>query len=320
MDNSRVSIIIPCYNAEKTVQRCLQSVLSQDWSNVEVIAVNDGSSDKTGEQIELFRSEFEKIGKNLIYVSQKNRGLGGAIDSGLKYVTGEYLCWFDADDFLLPHSIRKRAEYLDSHPQYGSVCSDAYVYNENNLSMPSGKVSDGCKDLNAPDYFFPLITGKGFYCAGCYMIRSKILFDIIPNKSIYPYRNGQNNQLLLPVYYTSKRAYIDEPLYGYIQADSSMSHTLRSLDESLSIQKEYRKMMKITMKPIPMTLSDRFKAKRILDIDFYRSTLHIGCGKHNVVMMLHSIVMLFIYGAWREEDGRWLKALIFKKRTIQLFR
>ena len=105
MENQLVSIITPCYNGEKTVSRYLDSVLNQTYKNIELIFVNDGSTDNTEQVVLSYEKIFEENGKKLIYIKQENKGLGGAINTGLKYFTGDFLCRADADDFFHLESI-----------------------------------------------------------------------------------------------------------------------------------------------------------------------------------------------------------------------
>ena len=105
MNKGLVSIITPCYNVEKVVHRYLNSILSQTYKKIELILVNDGSTDKTEEILLSYKSIFESQGIIFKYIYQENKGLGGSINTGLKYFTGEYLCWPDPDDTLHPQSI-----------------------------------------------------------------------------------------------------------------------------------------------------------------------------------------------------------------------
>ena len=93
-----VSIIVPCYNGEEFVDRCFASILRQDYSPLEVIAVNDGSTDRSEERIRAWIEKFKNASINLVCISQENRGPGGATNSGLKVVSGDFLmlmtnCW-----------------------------------------------------------------------------------------------------------------------------------------------------------------------------------------------------------------------------------
>ncbi|WP_092409768.1 glycosyltransferase family 2 protein [Pseudomonas sp. NFACC02] len=111
-----VSIIAPCYNAEKYLDVALASIFAQDYPNVEVIIVDDGSTDNS---VPLLRALQGKYDFQLY--SQVNQGVSAALNHGLQYARGEYVCTPDLDDIMLPSSVRLRAEYLNQHPEVGCV-------------------------------------------------------------------------------------------------------------------------------------------------------------------------------------------------------
>lgn len=92
----KYSVIIPVYNAEKTIERCLQSLLSQKRNDVEIIVINDGSTDKSGEII----SEYTAYNDSLILLSHENRGVSAARNTGIETASGDYLLFVDSDDFV----------------------------------------------------------------------------------------------------------------------------------------------------------------------------------------------------------------------------
>ncbi len=98
-----VSIIIPVYNAEEYLEESLGSVLNQSYKNIEVICVNDGSTDDSLEILKKFKQDDFRI----IIVSQDNQGAGAARNHGLKTAKGEYVLFFDADDILREQAIQK---------------------------------------------------------------------------------------------------------------------------------------------------------------------------------------------------------------------
>lgn len=92
----KVSIIIPVYNVEQYLRRCLDSVVNQTYENIEIILVNDGSTDKSAE----ICKEYKNKDRRIILVSQENKGLSGARNTGIKQATGEYICFIDSDDWV----------------------------------------------------------------------------------------------------------------------------------------------------------------------------------------------------------------------------
>lgn len=96
MKKDKISVIIPIYNAERTINRCLDSVCNQSYKNLEIILVNDGSTDSTTEIIENWRSKDPRI----IIVEQKNMGAAAARNMGLENITGQFFTFVDADDTI----------------------------------------------------------------------------------------------------------------------------------------------------------------------------------------------------------------------------
>lgn len=96
MKKQLVSVIIPAYNAEKFIANSIESVMQQSYSNVELILVNDGSTDSTDEICKRYALDCSKIK----YIQQENRGEGGARNTGLDIAEGEYIVFLDADDSL----------------------------------------------------------------------------------------------------------------------------------------------------------------------------------------------------------------------------
>lgn len=91
----KISLIIPAYNAEKYIDRCLDSVVNQTMQEIEIIIVNDGSTDATGQKINRWAYQDSRI----IVLHQSNNGISSSRNTGLSKATGEYIAWLDADDW-----------------------------------------------------------------------------------------------------------------------------------------------------------------------------------------------------------------------------
>ncbi len=264
MSKPLVSIITPCYNGEKSAHRMIESVLSQTYSPIEYIFINDGSTDKTEELFNSYLPRFEEKGIKVIYRYQENAGQSTAVNLGLKLFTGDYLCWTDADDILFPDSVEKRVEFLEAHPEYGCVQSDAYIVKEDDLDTPIKKISEGFPRSAEENQFELCLRGESFICCHCFMVRTSALVDVIPSRDIYTGRREQNLQLILPVYYKYKRYFLSEPLCSYVVSEESHSHGQEGKAERLLKQTDgYIDIFTTTLKGIDMPENER---KKYIDI------------------------------------------------------
>ncbi len=254
-----VSIIVPCYNGAKVMHRLFDSILGQTYRKIELILINDGSTDNSEEIWLSYTERFRNAGIICKYVYQKNTGLGGAINTGLQQVTGDYLCWPDIDDYFEPESIEKRMSFLEKHPDYGSVSSDAYAKDENDLITPRYRLASWVKYKFDTFQFYHMLRGQSLFCPGCHMVRVKHFRNVNPQMHIYPARRAQNMQMLLPIYYKYKRGFIDEPLYNYIKYNQSMSTPDKDLKNAIKRNKEYYKTIKVTLKTIKLQYHERVR-------------------------------------------------------------
>lgn len=219
-----VSLIIPCYNAEEYIGRCLDSVLSQTYKNIELIMVNDGATDNTGKIIESYKVKLQNSITKFIYIEQENQGVGAACNNALKRVTGDFLMLLDSDDFLLPDSIRMQCEWLERNCEYGVVRTNGYYVKENDLEA-CDRLLEVNEYMKRKEYVFDeLFDGTTYLWPGTYMIRMEVLERLYPTRNIYPSRNGQNMQILMMASYISKAGFIDVPLMKYVVRKESLSH------------------------------------------------------------------------------------------------
>lgn len=227
-----VSLIAPFYNAEKYLDRFLKSILSQTYTNIQFILINDGSTDSSDEIVTNLSKTIEDTFYQFKYLKKENGGAASAVNDALKYVEGEYLCWADCDDELLPENIEQKYNFLKTNLDCGLVVCSAVAIDQNTncelrkLVIPSKKRKD--------NMFQQIIDGIPVY-PGVFMIRTDLLFEKIIDRNIYfnP-EAGQNYQLLLPVSYDHKCGFIDEVLYKYYIRKDSHSH-------NTSLEQEYQR-------------------------------------------------------------------------------
>lgn len=107
----KVSVIIPVYNSEKYLKRCVESVLNQTYSNIEIIIINDGSTDNSKKILE----ELKENNKNIQLLSQQNKGQSAARNLGMKVAQGEYIGFVDSDDWIHPQMYSHLVKILEDN-------------------------------------------------------------------------------------------------------------------------------------------------------------------------------------------------------------
>lgn len=221
-----VSIITPCYNGENYLDRYFQAILAQTYENLELIFINDGSTDRTDELVEKYRPQLEQRGILFTYLTQeKNQGQAAGLNRGLKLFTGEYLTWLDADDEITPDCIEKKVQYLQEHPEFQMVRSDGIYFNEDSKTKKSIATE---QDKHPQNIFEQLLLVQTYGCCGCYMITKALLLKCYPDRDIFESRVGQNWQLLVPAASYSVCGYIDEPLYIVYEHGDSHSRSAQN--------------------------------------------------------------------------------------------
>jgi len=112
-----VSVVMPVFNSEKFVSEALRSILNQSYRNIELIVVNDGSTDRSAEIIK----NLQKEDKRIIIIEQPNRGIVSARNVGCRHAKGDYIAILDSDDIALEKRIEKQVDYLENHNDVG-IC------------------------------------------------------------------------------------------------------------------------------------------------------------------------------------------------------
>ena len=124
MEENLISVLVPVFNGSSTIKRCIDSVLMQTYSKLELILYDDGSEDDLGEIVEEYSDVRLKY-----YSSQDNVGIAKARNKLLDYAKGEFIAWIDADDYMLPTRLERQKDYLDSHSDVAVVGTSVFLRN-----------------------------------------------------------------------------------------------------------------------------------------------------------------------------------------------
>lgn len=220
-----VSVITPCYNAERFMAQWADNLVTQDYPNVEIIFVNDGSTDGSAAAFAKERERLCLRGYSVHYVEKPNGGAADAVNHGLALVSGAYIMLLDMDDILFPENISAKADFLTEHDDIDLVRNSGYAVNERNLNDRSCMFGEGINGFNPSQIDVLLGTCSILPYPGSYMVRAGALFARLKNRKIYVTQYGQNVQILITVAYYGKAGYIDRPLMVYVHYKKSSSHT-----------------------------------------------------------------------------------------------
>ncbi|MBQ8795843.1 MAG: glycosyltransferase family 2 protein [Clostridia bacterium] len=210
--NEMVSIIVPVYNAEKTLERCVRSLIEQTYSNIEIILVNDGSKDDSL----LICRQFEKNDNRVIVVDKPNGGVSSARNAGLDIANGEFVMFCDSDDWVE----KKWCEILvNSFESDYMVMCGFYTEGKQNVLPYETKANTTCKTYEKTDFSL-------LYLLGFNVPWNKIYDRMVIEKNLLRFDERFNNgeDYLFNLKYLSriekKIIFLDKCLYHYVWSNA----------------------------------------------------------------------------------------------------
>ena len=228
---SLVSVIAPCYNGAKFLDRFFLSLLNQNYKDFNIFFVDDGSNDDTKSIAKKYEDIFKSNNIDFNYLHKENGGAASALNLAFKQKNlGKYLLIMDSDDELPFDSISKRVKFMEEHKDYGA-CTGYYKFIDNEtmnvvcINKVKGVSKNTKKTLNN------IILARGIVFSG-YMCDKEKLFSLLENNQIYESKQGQNWQLLIPIASKYKIGVIPTVLYNYYIIKSSHSHSVPNSIES----------------------------------------------------------------------------------------
>lgn len=212
--NKLVSIIVPIYNVEKYLEKCVCSILNQDYNNLEVILVNDGSTDKSLEICE----RLQKKDNRIKIINQKNLGVSAARNNGFYYSKGDYICFIDSDDIIEIDMVSTLVKLLQENECEVANCNihiiekdkternfytnkNIKIYNSSELKkyFLLGKVSHACWDkmykreiLEKVNFVLNSTSEDRYFCWKLYKTINKM---VVTSKVGYHYIRKNENSI-----------------------------------------------------------------------------------------------------------------------------
>ena len=273
MEKELVTIIIPCYNAEPYLKKCFDSLLNQTYRNIEVIIVNDGSTDESEKIIDEYSKKFLKNNMKFMKINQENQGQAAAINNALKFVSGTYLMWQDSDDWYETDAVENLHDYLVNN-NLNVLRGEAVFRDESDLStiVYHAKSNSPCDNNLFDKYFFE----SDSYCfPGIFIIRMSHFDNCVKNREIYCSRAGQNWQLILPVTYNEKSGYLNKIVYNYRISANSHSHSVKKLRDLIKRCDEHKDILKHVLDDLNMKKKDKGRYIIKLNIKYYKKKIRI---------------------------------------------
>lgn len=236
MKKAMVTVVVPIYNVECYLDRCMQSIVNQTYNNLEIILVDDGSKDSCPQLCDEWANKDSRVK----VIHKKNAGLGMARNTGMENATGEYICFFDSDDYVELDTIEKAynlaKEYDADIVTYGySVVNKMGIVEKTYIPNVEQLVFEGKDILNKvlPDMIAP--NEQSGEVTNLWMSMCGALFSMqLINRT--GWRSASEREIisedlysLLKLYYhVNKVIILKEAKYYYCQNSTSLTHTYRS--------------------------------------------------------------------------------------------
>jgi len=226
-----ISVIVPVYNVEKYVGRCLTSIINQSYTNLEIIVINDGSTDNSLSVCEEYAAKDNRIK----LTTQENRGLSGARNTGLRHYTGEYVTFVDSDDWIHRNMIEYLYNVLIRHDSEMSLCANRRVSEDTILDKNHEEMETTTYTC---DESMELFLNETITACWARLFSKNII-------SGFEFPEGLNCEDYIYMYEAIRRikkgvTFVDIPLYYYFNRPDSIvndSFSIKKFDQFYSAKK-----------------------------------------------------------------------------------
>lgn len=213
---TRLSIVVPVYNVEEFLPKCIESILAQTYSDFELIMVNDGSKDRSGEICDVYAKKDARIQ----VIHQRNKGVSAARNTALNRIAGEYVGFIDSDDWIEPDMYEQLIHQVEEYKADIAICDTKRVFN-NGRSVPFSNCND-LLILSADEAIQLLLEGKVFAGFLVNRVYKRELFgELRFNENIFMAEDLLMNFFLFQQ--SKKIIYYPVCKYFYRQVDKAMN-------------------------------------------------------------------------------------------------
>lgn len=301
MDHPLVSVIIPTYNRREYVQEAIDSALGQTYKNVEIVVVDDGSTDQTQEAL------CNRYGKQIHYFFQDNQGESVARNVAIRRSTGEYIALLDSDDIWLPHKLEQQVAFMEQQPEVGLVAAHILRMNEQGQIQSSKVAYPDQLETRVP--LEQILLDSPLHASTLLARRNCINKAGLFRPEI---RYGEDWDFCLRLAACYPVGFINEPLAAARYNPESQSGYLVSLTEVQRRLKDRTNIVNTVFPLINLEEGQREELKkRTLAREYGRVAMHtyILGDKENGKQLL-SQALAFDPNAWR--DGRRVEKALFQ--------
>ena len=295
-----ISVIIPVYNVELYLDKCLASVMAQSYRNLQIILVDDGSTDRSGQICD----KYEGIDSRIIVIHQENRGVSSARNVALELAAGTYIVFVDSDDFLPEHSIEMRIKNIGfADMLVGNICN---ISVEGHLQKKKMLLDD--RNISSNELLWYLFNENICGYQGFLVDKLFRLSIINKNQIRFDEHIKMNEDRIFIMKYllcSGKVQFVSDNLYYYRQREDSVlgqaKDTLTASELTVLDSFEYmkhlvqdrnnrlyailcRRMFECTLHLMRKTTKKDYSIRRKLKKDMYKNAfLYVSSGKPGVI-------------------------------------
>lgn len=307
--NDLVSIIVPIYKVEKYLDKSIRSLLNQTYKNIEIILVDDGSPDNCPKICD----DFEKKFNNITVIHQKNMGLSGARNSGIKIAKGDFLFFHDSDDSLEPDCISELVKCIKKYNTDISICGRFYEFENGEkfckYTERFDKIytfEDAMEEMNKFFYFDMSAWGK---------LYKKHLFNDIE----FPVgKLSEDYFIMYKLFEKSKNvSFISKPLYNYLQRQNSISKNKKINEDFLIAAEKQMQDLENYSEKMKIIVHVAYASACLTVMDFYIKQ-DVVCPKENLKKYKEIIKENYIY-IKKYKNITFAKRMQFKLFSMNVF-
>lgn len=227
----KISIIVPVYNVEKYIEKCLESLANQSMQDFEIIIVNDGSKDNSEEIIKSFQENHPNL--QIKYLKKENGGLASARNYGVKYATGKYISFIDSDDYIDINLYKNLEKYMDEDIDVIKFKMQTVDKKGNILEKLDGPVFEKC---TGEEPFEKLYIDDKYLDPACIYLYRREFF--IKNKFEYRLRYHEDFGLTSLIIITAN-SFVSTNIFGYnyLQTEESLTRS-KDINKDVSRAKD----------------------------------------------------------------------------------